>query len=154
MTPRMWLNLGVLAILLTAVWAIHHHGYSAGRADLLAEQAKASVKVVAKQDKVTVKVVTEYVDRVKVIHEKGHTIVQQIPIYVGSDSPELPSGWRILHDAAATNTVPDPAARADAAPVAAQDAIATVAENYETCLANAAQLWSLQDWVTAQKAIQ
>jgi hypothetical protein len=63
----------------------------------------------------------------------------------------LPGGFRLLHDAAATNTLPDSAKLPDASPVSVADATTTVAGNYKTCNEVREQLVSLQDWVLGQQ---
>ena len=116
----------------------------------LAEQAAA---LATRQQDVTERVVTQYVDRVRTVREKAREIVKEVPVYVPADSCPLPSGFRLLHDAAALGVppVPDAAARADAAPVPAQTAAATVADNYGTCRETAEQLRGLQAWVSQQR---
>jgi hypothetical protein len=56
----------------------------------------------------------------------------------------------VLHDAAAAGEPPYPAGIADAATVAAPVVAETVVKNYNRCLANTAQLESLQEWVKEQ----
>lgn len=153
---KVWLFLG----LILAAYLYGEARYSAGKAAMQVEwdeataiQAKADAGLKDQQFKVTERVVTEYVDRVKVIREKGDTIVREVPVYVPSDACPLPPGYRVYHDAAAEGEVPDPAAVADAAPVAAQDAARTVADNYLTCRLNAATLTGLQDWVRQQQKL-
>ena len=118
------------------------------------KQAEQAAKVVTQQAAVTERVVTQYVDRVRTVREKAREIVKEVPIYVPADSCPLPSGFRVLHDAAALGvpSVPDAAARADAAPVPAQVAAATVADNYGACRETAEQLRGLQAWVSQQQA--
>ena len=116
------------------------------------EQSAQAAKVAEKQAEVTTKVVTEYVDRVKVVREKAREIVKEVPVYVPADSCPLPSGFRVLHDAAAgLSPIPNPAARTDAAPVPAQAVAATVADNYGACRETAEQLRGLQAWVSQQR---
>lgn len=154
--PRVvWYALAVAAVLLLARHQVIRYGdsrYAAGRADLLAEQAKAAKSIVAKQAAITTKVVTKYIDRVRILRERGTTIVKEVPVYVPSDACPLPGGFRVLHDAAAQGAAADPARVADAAPVPAQDAAATVADNYTTCHETAERLSALQDWVRRQEA--
>jgi Tfp pilus assembly protein PilV len=100
--------------------------------------------------RVTVKTETVYVDRIKTIREKGDAIIREVPVFVPADSGELPGGFRLLHDAAAAGTVPDPAGIADAAAVPAQTAASTIAGNYLTFHETRQQLVSLQAWVLAQ----
>lgn len=91
----------------------------------------------------------EYRERIKYITK---TVKENVYVYVPQGTADLPGGFRVLHDAAARGEVPNPAGVTDAAPVPAQDAAATVAENYGTCNDTADQLERLQQWVTeAQK---
>jgi co-chaperonin GroES (HSP10) len=117
-----------------------------------AKQAIAVAKVETKQADATVKVVTQYVDRVQVVREKGKTITQQVTKYVPLSAPDLPYGFRLLHDAAATGVpLPDAAVDLDGPAVSAQDVAATVSDNYAVCHAELEKLNSLQDWVSAQE---
>lgn len=129
-------------------------GWMKGAAHVQAEWDAETVKqslTVARVEKVqaeaTVKVVTKFVDRVRVVKETGATLTKEVVRYVPSDSCPLPAGWRVLHDAAARGEPADPAGGLDAPTVAAQDAAATVIENYSASHANAEQLRALQDWV-------
>ncbi|CAJ9992551.1 signal peptide protein [Burkholderia pseudomallei] len=96
-----------------------------------------------------VKVVTQYVDRVQVVREKGDTIIKEVPVYVDREADRacvVPVGFVRVHDGAAANVpVGDPGS-ADAAPsgVALSAVAATVAGNYTTCHENAEQLIALQ----------
>lgn len=112
-----------------------------------AKQSLVVHKTKQRQAEATVKVVTQYVDRVKVVREKAAAIVHEVPVYVPSDSCSLPGGFRVLHDAAASGGAADSARIADAAPVAAQAVAATVVDNYATCHEVAQQLKALQEWV-------
>lgn len=150
----------VAALLLLAGWYYGHTRYNAGQADVQAkwdkatERGKAEVaRLKSEAGKVTVRVETKYIDRVKTIREKGETIVQKVPVYISRDLPELPGAWRWLHDHAAEGSLPGASVPADAAPVAPQDAASTVTANYAICLANAEQLRGLQEWVREQKRL-
>ena len=46
------------------------------------QQALQAAAVRERQAQATVKVVTEYVDRVRVVREKGDTIIKEVPVYV------------------------------------------------------------------------
>lgn len=126
----------------------------AARIDKLARDLAAA------QSAETTRIVTEYVDRVREVRVAGRTILKEVPVYVHANTPDLPAGFRIVHDAAATGVPPVPGtapgadAGADsatpAAPVPAQVAAATVADNYATCRETAAQLAGLQQWVASQ----
>ena len=118
---------------------------------LLAELSAKSEEL--GREKVNVKVVTKYVDRVQVVQGRTRTIIKEVPVYVPTGTADLPAGYRVLHDAAAQGVIPDPARIADASPVPAQDAAETVVENYGTCHETAEQVIALQDWIRAQQAV-
>jgi hypothetical protein len=158
MNPLTWLNPGrwLMYIALTgALWA----GYAAwaarqrelGREEVRAQYARQAQAADAKREVITQTVdreVIKVVDKIAVVTE---TIIKEVPIYVPLDSPALPGGFRVLHDAAARGQVPDPAAIPDAAAVAPQDAAATVAANYGACLDTAARLTAFQQWAREQQ---
>ena len=105
-----------------------------------------------KQAEATVKVVTQYVDRVRIVREKGKTIIQEVPVYVPVEADTactIHRGFVRLHDAAAAGELPEPAGDADAtaAGVALSAVAGTVVDNYQTCHENAEQLRALQAWV-------
>ena len=71
-----------------------------------------------RQAQATVKVVTQYVDRVRVVREKGDTIIKEVPVYVPVQADAactINRGFVRLHDAAAAGELPEPARDADAA---------------------------------------
>ncbi len=150
--------LGVLAFF---GWRIHAYGearYAAGQANVQAKwdkdnarQQKELERLRTAAAKVTVRTEIQYIDRVKVIKEKGDAIVREIPVFVPAGSGQLGGGFRLLHDAAANGgPVPDAAGIAHAAPVPAQDVAATVLVNYPSAHKTAARLTALQDWVYEQ----
>lgn len=158
----LWIKLGALALLVAAVWwRVHAYGaarYDAGKAkvqaewDASVERGRAEVeRLRTEAGKVTVKTETVYVDRIKTIREKGDAIVREVPVFVPAGAAELPGGFRLLHDAAASGVaIPAAAGIADAAPVDAQAAAFAVVGNYAEYHVVAQRLISLQDWVTAQ----
>jgi cytochrome oxidase assembly protein ShyY1 len=100
-----------------------------------------------------VRVVTKYVDRVETVYVAGKTITKEIPVYVTPEADAactVPLGFVRIHDAAAANTAPEPAAGDPDAPAAglALSAIAeTVTDNYTQYHALGEQLTALQDYV-------
>jgi hypothetical protein len=109
-----------------------------------------------RQAQATVKVVTQYVDRVRVVREKGDTIINEVPVYVPVQADAactINRGFVRLHDAAAAGDLPEPARDADApaAGLALSAVAGTVAANYQTCHENAEQLRALQMWVREMK---
>ncbi len=116
------------------------------------QQALRATAVREEQAQATVKVVTEYVDRIRVVREKGDTIIKEVPVYVPVQADAactINLGFVRLHDAAAAGALPEPARDADAAAagIALSAVAATVATNYQTCHENAEQLRALQTWV-------
>lgn len=152
------LLLGIAAAPFALYGYAHQRGAESVRQQWLADRAiqQAEIKRLQAQfAAAAAKVVTEYVDRVQVVRERGKTIVREVPVYVPSDSCDLPAGFRVLHDAAATGSdVPSPAGRTDAAAVPARDAAATVASNYATCHEISQRLRSLQQWAAGLGAHQ
>lgn len=101
----------------------------------------------------TAKVVTEYVDRVHVVRERGETLIKEIPVYVTADADAaciVPSGFVRLHDAAAQGVkLAGTAGSSDAASsgIALSALAATTVDNYASCHANAAQVIGLQSYI-------
>ncbi|OGT56299.1 MAG: hypothetical protein A3E01_07035 [Gammaproteobacteria bacterium RIFCSPHIGHO2_12_FULL_63_22] len=114
---------------------------------------KAALERAVESAKASERVVTKYIDRVKVVAGRTQTIIREVPVYVPTGTADLPAGYRVLHDAAAQGVIPDPARIADAAPVPAQDAAETVVSNYGTCAETAGQVIALQDWIREQQAV-
>lgn len=150
-----WLALAALAA------ALIGFGWTKGVAHVQAKWDAATLrqtltvaKVRQRQAEATVQVVTEYVDRVRIVREKGAEIIKEVPVYVTVEADAacvLPRGFVRLHDAAAAGRLPGPAGSADASPsgVALSTATETVADNYQRCNENAEQLKALQTWVAA-----
>lgn len=129
--------------------------YAAGQVDVqkdwdaAIERGKVEVaRLQAEAEKVEVRTVVKYVDKVKIIRLKGEERVREVQVFVPAGAAELSGGFRLFHDAAARDeSLPDPAAIADAAPVDAQDVARTVAGNYDAWREDAARLIALQDYV-------
>ena len=116
------------------------------------QQALQATAVREEQAQATVEVITEYVDRVRVVREKGDTIIKEVPVYVPVQADAVCTinrGFVRLHDAAAAGALPEPARDADAAAagIALSAVAGTVATNYQTCHETAEQLRALQAWV-------
>lgn len=115
------------------------------------ERGKAEIERLKKEaGKVTVKTQIEYVDRVRTIREKGDVIIKEVTKFVPVDSGYLDGGFRVYHDAAAENRVPDPADIATAAPTAVTTVATTVAENYERCHIAYARVEAWEKWAEGQ----
>jgi hypothetical protein len=120
----------------------------ADAATLRAEQAELQAKLTAEIANVKERIVTKYVDRVKVITKKEYIYREQATNNV-PDRTELSNGWVSLHDDAATGRDADSTRSSDAtgSGVASNQALAVVTDNYAACHANAEQLTALQEYV-------
>jgi hypothetical protein len=145
-----------LAALAVIVWQRHHS------ADLSARLARAQADTFAalfdaSAARLDVKIVTRYVDRVRVVHDTTQTLQREIPSYVTPATDRafpLPRGFVRLHDAAATGVLPGPARDTDAtaSDVTASHAADVIVANYGTCLAIRGQLNAVLDRLEAQAA--
>lgn len=121
--------------------------------------AKANVEIAelkVKEEKVTTKIVTKYIDRIQVVKEKGNEIIKYVDVIKESDSKcELPNSFVVLHDAAAKNELPDPARITDAGAsnLKLSTATTTIVENYGITNQITEQLKALQAWIREQQKI-
>lgn len=160
MSRLYWLSglLLVAALLFCLGWTArgeHEQGQAAqAELDRLAKAFAQGQELGTVRDKV----VTEYVDRVQVIKERGATIIKEVPVYVSVKADAactVNAGFVRVHDAAARSLpAPEPAGAADEAPsgVALSAVAATAAENYTSCNANAEQLTQLQSLLLQYQA--
>lgn len=98
-----------------------------------------------KASKVVTVIEEVVVTETKVIRERGDVIIKEIPIYIPADTPDLPSGFRVLHDAASDPRTPTEAFL-PGSPVSVEAATETIVDNYATCYQWKAQLDGLEDW--------
>lgn len=157
--PYRLLALGLLAAALVGFgWVKGAEHVQAKWDSAVQQQTLQAATVRQKQAEATVKVVTEYVDRVRVVREKGDTIIKEVPVYVPVQADvacTINRGFVRLHDAAAAGELPETAGDADAAPtgIALSAVAGTVAANYQTCHENAEQLRALQTWAREMSGI-
>ena len=149
------MNRAVAIVVLLAVaaglawWATDRYIAAVDRAEKAETTANALRTQLTNIQSATV-TVTQYVDRERVIREKGETIIKEVPRYVPIQADAacvVPRGFVRLHDAAAAGAVPDSDpgdADAAASGVALSAVAGTVAGNYTDSHANSAQLMSLQ----------
>lgn len=156
--PYRWLALVLLAAALIGFGWIKGASHVKAQWDAaIQQQALQAAAIRERQAQATVKVVTQYVDRVRVVREKGDTIIKEVPVYVPVQADAACSinrGFVRLHDSAAAGELPEPARDADAAAAGlALSAVAgTVAANYQTCHENVEQLRALQQWLLRMPA--
>ncbi len=130
----------------------HQWGDNA-RKDALIASYKEGMEIAEKQTVVTEKIVTKYVDRVKIVQGKSREIIKEAKVYV-QDTCTLSADWRLWHNNAVFNAVSDTTRDSDEGTVAPQAALERVAANYGICHENSATLISLQDWVRDQSEIK
>ena len=151
--PYRWLALVLLAAALIGFGWIKGAGHVQAQWDAAVQQQTLQVAAVReRQAQATVKVITQYVDRVRVVREKGDTIIKEVPVYVPTQADAactVNRGFVRLHDAAAAGELPTPAGDPDAAAsgLALSTVATTVTSNYQICHETAEQLRALQEWV-------
>ena len=124
----------------------------------VAELNQKIAKLESASQTVTTQVVTEYVDRVKIVKEKADAIIVKVPVYINKptdDNCTINNGFVVLHDAAAKNEVPESPrdSHAEASEVKLSTVATTVTENYGTCHEIRQQLESLQQWIREQEKL-
>ena len=150
--PYRLLTLAALGLTLVGFGWVKGAGHVQAQWDTaVQQQALQAAAIRERQAQATVKIVTEYVDRVRIVREKGDIIIKEVPVYVPVQADAactINHGFVRLHDAAAAGELPEPAGDADAAAadVALSAVAGTVAANYRTCHENAEQLLALQAW--------
>ena len=125
-------------------------------------KVKEMETAIAKQElaaaELTHEVITQYVDRVKIVEGKTHEIIKKVPVYITKESDDkctINNGFVSLHDHASKNEVPDSTGTINENPsdIKLSTVAETVSENYGTYYQVVEQLKSLQDWIRKQKEL-
>ena len=134
-------------------WEMRFKDLEVKAAKLEAENARLE----AKGEQITIQYVTKYVDRIKIVKEKGDEIIVKVPVYINEKSDDgcvVNHGFRVLHDSAATNTpeVPNTTGPSyeDPTNLKLSTIGTTVGQNYKTHHEVREQLIQLQDWIKDQ----
>lgn len=157
---RVYAALALVLLAGVGVWYYGHTRYDAGVAYQQAIDAKALAKAQATAATITERVVTQYVDRVRVVRERAQTIVKKVPVYVTAKADAaclVPAGFVRVHDAAVQGVdLPASAGTTADTPsgVALSAVASTVASNYGICRETAERLTSLQNWVRQQGGVK
>lgn len=110
--PYRWLALVLLAAALLGIGWIKGAGYVQAQWDAAMQNQTLQVAAIrGRQAQATVKFVTQYVDRVRVVPEKGDTIIKEVPVYVPVQADAactINRGFVRLDDAAASVELPEP----------------------------------------------
>lgn len=154
-----WKYVAILVAVGALLSGAYFKGYDKAEDKYLAEIAEFNAQKIVLEarlqtalSEVKVEVVTEYVDRVKVVKEKEY--VYRDKIVTVPSKCELSDGWVRLHDASARGSDAGTTDFTDETPSGIRDtqALGTVIENYSICHQNAEQLKSLQQWVRSAQA--
>jgi hypothetical protein len=112
----------------------------------------------AKSANKTIQVVTEYVDRVKVIEKEKIVYQTKIDEVLNEEivtKYPVPNGFIRLHNSAAEGSIPGGSRDTDEepSPVKINQVTETVVDNYLMCRENTEQLVSLQSWIREQQVL-
>ena len=154
-----WKYIAIIVAAVALLSGAYFKGYDKAEDKYLAEIAEFNAQKIVLEarlqtalSQVKVEVVTEYVDRVKVVKEKEY--VYRDKIVTVPSKCELSDGWVRLHDTSARGDDAGTTDFTDETPSGIRDtqALGTVIENYSICHQNAEQLKALQNWVRQAQA--
>lgn len=157
--PQVWAALGIVAVV-AGIWGYgkwqRHLGAEEIRAEWNAsiERGKtivADLKEKANTVNTVVKTKVEYVDRIIKVQGEAREVIRKE--FVPDNSGMLSGGFRLYHDAAATNTVPDRTRLPTAEAVSITDVTATIDANYQRCHEAYARVEGWQEWYAEQKKL-
>ncbi len=153
-----WAVIGLLALAIgTFGWVKGNEHGTRKLTEYQAKQAMEAVRIIKGRDTVTVQTLVRYVRVAAATKGVKETVEKEVTKYAEANPTlTLDARWRVLHDAAAANTVPPSSGGTDAAggaPTAAA-ALATVTKNYAACNRTSDRLDGLQQWVRAQEALR
>lgn len=109
-----------------------------------------------KQAQITERVVTQYVDKIRIVKEKGDTIIKQVPIYITQENDShcaVPESFRLLWNSANRGVIPNATNNTNetASAIVLSDIAAQHATEASICRETEQQLVSLQEWIKAQQ---
>jgi len=153
--------IAIIAVL-GAVYGVYQFGYSSAINVAAVNEAKLQQQIAdlsIKSDKVTTKIETQYVDKIKYITQiKEKVVTEYVPQFITPQAEiacTIPNGFIRLHNFGAEGIIPTPPIETDGAPSAIKltDVTGVVTTNYYTCNEIRQQLISLQNWITQQQEI-
>lgn len=156
--PYRWLAMALLVAAACAAAWFKGAAHVQDQWDLdVARQERDAERLATRRATATVQVVTQYIDRVRIVRDTTTATLSEVPRYVtppDDDRCAVNAGFVRLHNAAAEGRLPDPAGPADASPAGIKlSAVAVkVVDNYGRCRENTEQLIGLQNWVRAMAA--
>lgn len=126
------------------------------------KQMAAEAAIIAKlkegEQKITTRIVTQYVDRIKTIREKGDVIIKEIPIVITKEADTnciIPNGFVRLWNDSNKMQLSESSTGIDEAPslVVLSDVAAQKSRESTICHSTEAQLILLQEWEASQQAL-
>lgn len=155
---KLAITAGGIAAVIAAFWFWGHVQYNNGQEDLKADIASQVDKTKHESEKATTKIVTKYVDRIKVVHEKGGTIIKKVPVYVTKKDDArcvINTGFVQLWNDANKMQFSDTAAAVNetASAVKLSDVGTQHAKEARLYHETAEQLTAFQNWVEQQQKI-
>jgi hypothetical protein len=149
----------ILAVIFV-VGGVFAAGYKKGTdaGEVMIQQAaneieQLKIELEKEQANIKERVVTEYVDKIKVVTQK-ETIYRDAAQQQVPGKFNLTNGWVYLHDISIKGEELNPDMASDDTDSIVKDnqALGTVLANYSICLQNSQQLVSLQSWILETKA--
>lgn len=127
--------------------------------DIANAKTEAEIEMLKEQaGRITTQTEIRYVDRVKIVKEKGDTIVQYIPQYITPEANAsciIPVGFTRVFNAAAKNELPGTPSETDgtSSGVTLTEVATTTATNFTTCYIYKARAEELMGWIREQKEL-
>jgi hypothetical protein len=124
-----------------------------------AEKIKIAAEIKVLKDKadiITTVVETKYVERIKIVKQKGDTIYVKVPEYItqaDNDRCVINLGAVRVWNAAIENNIPAPANETDRGPanISLAEVVANAATNFTTCNLYIEQNKGLKQWIVEQR---
>ena len=147
-----------LLLCFLGLWWYGHSRYEDGYQAAVARSVVHSQKVGKVQREVTTRVVTKYVPRLKVVYERGATIIKKVPVYVTQKDNSrcvVNNGfvqlWNRANGVQVSNS--PSGVNEKASPVKLSEVAAEHARESTICTATQLQLATLQDWIREQQRV-
>lgn len=118
-SPAFWKALGAAVLMAALFIGGCRHGEANIQADWdksKLESAQALEQLKKDQEAATNAIIMDYDQLIANIQQKTKIITKKVNVYVPANSCPLPPGFRVLHNAAVRNELPNPTTQLDAAP--------------------------------------
>lgn len=149
--PReIWYLLGIVVVL----WFVYHKGQQSVQRewDASVERGREALsRLKERQITITKGVLVQREVVYKEVKVKGDTVTKEVVRYIPAGTPDLPCQFRLLHDAAASNSIPGGPSCSDGDRVSVREATEVITRNYTTFHLMLADLNSLRSWVRQQR---